>query len=176
MSKEKEYEPDFSNIKGRLTESSWLWFHNKKGELEDFFNVFIELESIDESYIQGDISLISSWINSWKENYPEYDELLVEKVSIHLGCGDYRDDWYLVGKRKESSEEREKRILDYQDRIEKEKKLKNREIKKKKDREYEKFLRLKEKFEPKSEIERTQELNKKLKEMGVSGSFKKGEK
>ena len=169
MSKLK-YEPRYDHIRGNLlTFESWLWMQNRKKRIRDSLVIFEEIREIDGDFLEGDIdNIIKYWqeeLISLKEDYPQYENFLVEKVSFHLGCGDYDRKIFLVGKRMESKTEIKKRIA----LIKKEKKEKLREEenanKKKEDKEYQKFLKLKAKYEPMTREERTLEMNRRIKEL-----------
>ena len=176
-----EYQPDYSHIEGRLTSASYLWWRaNNDAKLEDYLTVFEDLKEISEYDFEGNNLLeLEENIKNWKKEIYEwhgdaFDEILIEKVSFHQGCGDYNHEWHLVGKRKETDDERNVRIKKYK----KEQKIqKIKETNEKKKKENKECLKLKKKFEPKSQIERNLELNKKLKDLGVQSEFiKKGDK
>lgn len=131
-----------------LTSESWLWINaNKHLKEEDNHVVYVKLIRDIGSYLDGDLDSISSQIQEWKELYEDcFDRILVERVCFS-SYGETDTKTFLVGERKESDKERDLRTENIKKERDKKQTLDMEKENNKQKLEYEKFLKLKKKFE-----------------------------
>lgn len=132
-----------------LTRESWTWISLNQGKkVDEPHNILCVIREIEEP--RGDLKeIMNYWQELLNDYQDDYDYITLEEVSIHRGCGDYNHEWYIVGQRKETSEELNLRL----DEIKKEEtaKLEAEQAKQKakEEKEYQEFLKLQAKFKDK---------------------------
>lgn len=181
----KEFLAPLNSHEKLLHDSSWEWMYLDDKTPEDQpHTLLIALEEIDS--LSGSLGDILIRIRDYRREYKYlYDSLEIIPVSIHRGCGDYDHKTYLVGRRKETSEELNLRLSKIKEKRDLENKKIEERQKAKEDQEKKEYLKLKEKFEKSpvssvkdreekalDSIKRTIEINEKLNKMGLSIKIK----
>lgn len=122
----------------------WLWANDKKSPTEKH-RIFISLQTTEPP--SGSLKeLVELFNNILQEEGDFYDDIFIEEVSFHRGCGDYDHEWHIAGSRLETDTEFQARLNHQQELAQKEQKDLADKEKQKEAKEYEQFLKLQAKF------------------------------
>jgi hypothetical protein len=122
----------------------WLWANDKKSPNEKH-RVFITIQKIEKP--SGSLKdLIESFSAILSEEEAFYDDIFIEEVSFHRGCGDYDHEWHIVGSRLETDEEFKQRRDYLKAEEDKVQALNAAKVKAAEEKEYQEFLKLQKKF------------------------------
>lgn len=133
-----------------LTRDSWNWISLNQGKkIDEPHRILCVIRENEQP--SGDLQdIITYWQELIVDYGAEYDRINLEEVSIHRGCGDYDHEWYIVGERKETSEELSLRLAEIKKEEEKIASAELAKMQAKEEKEYKEFLKLQEKFKGKS--------------------------
>jgi hypothetical protein len=132
-----------------LSRESWKWIGlNDNKQINESHNLLCIIKEIDSP--GGELNnLINDWQELIGEYQLEYEEISLEEVSFHRGCGEFDHKWYIVGARKETPKEVELRLEEINRQAERKAAEELAQVKIKEEQEYQNFLKLQEKFKNK---------------------------